>query len=79
VHDPAVDHGQHRLQFSDGVVRHALRVEVVLAQHHQIGELARLDRAQLFFLAQEPAVLGRIETQGLHACEQLAGVDQGAV
>ncbi len=37
VDDFAADHGQHRFQMFDCFVRHLFRVEVIVAQHSQVG------------------------------------------
>ncbi len=57
----AVDDREHRAQFPDVGVGHRLGVEIVGAEHHQVAELARFDGAELGLLAEEPAVLGRVE------------------
>src|SRR5687768_226102 len=70
--DVAADHGEHRadlLQVFDG---HA---EVVVAQDHEVGQLAFLDAAELVLLAQEPPVLPRVEAQHLLPRDLLAGID----
>src|SRR4051812_39074597 len=68
VNDFAVDDGDHRFQLANGVVGHALGVEVVVSQYHQIGELAGFDRAEPVFFLQEPAVLRRVQPERLHTC-----------
>ena len=62
VHDLAVDHGEHRADLLDLHVGHG---EVVPIEHDQIGELARLDRADAVFHPQEPAVAAREQAQRL--------------
>ena len=55
VHNLAVDDRQYGLELLDRVIGHALRIEVVVAQHHEIGELARFDRAEpCFFFRNQP-------------------------
>ena len=62
VHNLAVDDGQTDFSLliaSSGT----FGIEVVVAQDHDVGELARLDRAERGFLLQEPAVLGGVQPQ----------------
>src|SRR5207248_7529542 len=73
VDDVAADHGQHRADLLQLLARHG---EVVAVEDYQDGELAGLDRAELILLAQEPAVLARVEAQHLLAAELLVRVDE---
>src|SRR5437899_11984541 len=73
VDDVPADHGQHRADLLQVLVRHG---EVVAVEDHQVGELAGLDRAELILLAQEPAVLARVEAEHFLARDLLTGVDR---
>ena len=44
MHDPAVYDRQHRSNLPDGLVRHARGIGVIVAQHDDVSEPARLDR-----------------------------------
>src|SRR6267378_785033 len=75
VDDVSADHGQHRADLLQILVRHG---EVVAVEDHEVGELAGLDRAELVLLAQEPAVLARVEREHLLARDLLLRIDQHA-
>src|SRR5439155_5935414 len=69
----AADHGQHRADLLQVLVRHG---EVGTVEDHEVGELAGLYRAEVVLLAQEPAVLARVEAQHLFAADLLPRVDE---
>src|SRR5215510_7858355 len=64
VHDLAVDDREHRFQPLDPLVRHAPRIQEVVAEDHDVRILAHLYRAELVLLLGEPAVLRGVEAQG---------------
>src|SRR5262245_42353803 len=71
----SVDDGQHGVQFPERRVGNPHRVEIVVAQHDDIAELALLDRAQLGLLLEEPAVFDGVEADRLYTRNLLAGID----
>src|SRR5688572_17808706 len=62
VNDLPADHGDHRLQVLDRVLRHS---QVVAVEHQQVGVLALLDRAQVAFLEEKERVRARVRDQCL--------------
>src|SRR5262245_21484107 len=61
VHHPSVHDREDGTQRADLLVRHAHRVEIVVAEHDEVAELARLDRPEVLLFLEKPAVLGRVE------------------
>ena len=62
VDDPTVHDGEDRTNLPDLNVGHG---EVIPVERDQIGQLARLDRSDLVFHAQEPAVTASEESESL--------------
>ena len=62
VNNCAADNGEDRSDVPQVRVRHR---EVVPVEHHDIAQLPELERAELVLLAQEPAVVPRVEAQDL--------------
>src|SRR5579883_2684724 len=62
----AADNCEDRLQSFDRFIRDFLRVEVIVAEDHQVSEFAGLNRAEEVLFAEKPAVLRRIQAQRLH-------------
>src|SRR5215217_4759170 len=56
MNHPSVDDGEDRVELPDLLVGHLELIEIVLAQHYHIAELAHFDRAQLILFPEEPAV-----------------------
>src|SRR5690242_16333028 len=78
MNDSAVHDREHRLQLLDSLVGYLRRIEVIAAQDRQVAELADFDRAELVLLAQEPAVVCRVQTQCFHPVDCLVAVDGDA-
>src|SRR5690349_5270660 len=70
IHDLPAHHRRERLQALDLLLGNR---EDVRRQHHQIGELPRLDRALDVLLEGEPGVVDREDPQRLLARDALVG------
>ena len=68
VHDAAADHGHHRLDVLDLIGGHR---EVIAVEDDEIGELARLDRAEIVLLEDEIGTAARVRDQRILAADGL--------
>src|SRR5579862_405092 len=68
VNDSAADHRHHRLDLPDLVRRDR---EVIAVEHHQVRQLALLDRTEVVFLEYEVRVLARVGDQRILAADGL--------
>jgi hypothetical protein len=64
----SVDDRQHGMEFPDRFIGNLYRIEIVVAQHDDIAELADFDRAQFGFLFEEPAVVDCVKADRLFTC-----------
>ena len=68
VDDSPADHRHDRLDVLDLIGRDR---EVVAIEHHQVGELARLDRSQVVLLEHEVRILAGVRDQRVLAADRL--------
>src|SRR5262245_44153936 len=66
--DLAADHRHHRLNILDLIGGYG---EVIAVQHHEIGELARGDGAEIVFLENEIGVVARMRDERVLARDRL--------
>src|SRR5581483_1972764 len=72
----AVHHGELGIDVLDVFIGHRGGIEVARAEHHQVGLLAELDRAERRLFLGEPSVARGIETHRFRTAELLAVIDE---
>jgi len=63
------------VEFPDRLIGNPQHVEIIVAQHHDIAELAFFDGAQISLLLQEPAVRDGVEADSFFTGNLLAAID----
>ena len=63
----SVDDRQHGMKFPDRFVGNLYRIEIIVAQYHQVAEFAHFYRAKVGLLLEEPPVVHGVQADRLFA------------
>src|ERR1700691_4929366 len=72
INDLSTNDRKHGRDALDGVVGHAILVQKIITQHHEVCQLAFFDRSKLIFFFCEPWLTSRIQPKCLHAGQCLS-------